>query len=93
MNNIVLLQFDPELQCLAGTEYGREVYNSQVKGNLDFDKNALIRFPEKIKTASSSFIGGFLGELIKDIGKEKFEENVCFSGYNQMIDKFYTYFE
>ena len=93
MNNQILLEFDPELNCLAGTGYGQEAYKSQVKGNLDFDKKALIKFPERIKTASSSFIGGFLGELIKDIGKEKFEENVCFSGYSQMIDKFYTYFE
>ena len=93
MDNQILLEFDPELNCLAGTGYGQEVYNSQVKGKLDFNEKITIKFPERIKTASSSFIGGFLGELIKDIGKEKFEENVCFSGYSQMIDKFYTCFE
>lgn len=92
MNRIVL-EFDPDLNCVAGTEYGQEVYNSQVKGKLNFNEKAVIEFPERIKTASSSFVGGFLGALIDDIGKEKYEENVCFSGYNTLTEKFYTYFE
>ena len=89
--NRVVLEFDPYLNCVAGTGYGAEVYNSQVKGKLNFNEKAVIEFPERIKTASSSFIGGFLGALIEDIGKEKYEENVCFSGHTTLVDKFYTY--
>lgn len=91
--NRVLLEFNPDLNCVAGTDYGAEVYKTQVKGKLNFNEKAIIEFPKTIITASSSFIGGFLGALINDIGKEKFEENVCFSGYNTMTEKFYTYFE
>lgn len=91
--NRVVLEFDPDLNCVAGTDYGVEVYKTQVKGKLNFNEKAVIEFPERIKTASSSFIGGFLGALIKDIGKEKYEENVCFSGYSTLTEKFYTYFE
>ena len=58
----IVLEFDKELNALAGYDYGKKVYKDQVLGKLDLvsdTSNCTIIFPERIGVAAISFIEGF----------------------------------
>lgn len=67
---------DKTVTKLAGNEYGREIYNQQVKGKIDFNNKICISFPERIDYIGSSFIQGFFAEIVSNIGIKGVEDNV-----------------
>lgn len=68
MDNKVVLTLDKAVTRLAGYSYGKEIYNEQVKGKLDFSQKAYIEFPDRVIKAASSFVQGFFEEIIKCVG-------------------------
>ena len=65
-DNIIRLQFDKSLSCLAGNPYGKSVYDDQVKGKLDFKCKNIIEFPSYIDDIAISFIQGFFKNIVMD---------------------------
>ena len=66
--NRIELQFGKAVTRLAGNEYGRKIYNEQVKDKIDFSTKTQIVFPDQIISIASSFIQGFFEEIIANIG-------------------------
>lgn len=65
---------DKTLSGLAGFDYGKKVYNNQVKNKLselDYKNGFYIVFPSEIKRVASSFVQGFFSELMTDYGYYK----------------------
>lgn len=66
--NIIQLHFGKAVTRLAGNEYGRQIYQEQVKDIIDFSSVTQIVFPEQIISIASSFVQGFFDEIIANIG-------------------------
>ena len=62
------LKFGKAVTRLAGNEYGRQIYQEQVKDRIDFSVVTQIVFPEQIISIASSFVQGFFDEIIANIG-------------------------
>lgn len=76
MNNIFELNFDKSMTCIAGYEYGEQIFISQIKNSISYDDKITIIFPERIVKVASSFIQGLFKEIIDNIGYDGFEKNV-----------------
>lgn len=76
MNNRFELKFEKSMTCIAGYEYGEQVFSEQIKGDISYDKKITIVFPERIVRVASSFVQGLFKEIIDNIGYEGIEENV-----------------
>ena len=76
MENKVILNFQKALTGLAGYQYGLSEYQKQVEGKIDFSKKIVIEFPDNIERLASSFIQGFFGEFVRQIGISGIEEKV-----------------
>lgn len=76
MENYFVLELDKMVTKLAGNPLGREIYNTQVKGKVDFTKNIIIEFPDRIDTIASSFIQGFFEDMLKNLGVMGIEKKV-----------------
>lgn len=76
MENKVLLSFDQTITRLAGYSYGKETYDKQIAGKLDFTKTASIEFPTQIVKAASSFVQGFFEDIIRQVGIEGIDKTV-----------------
>lgn len=68
MSNHIKLEFSKTVTRLAGNEYGRSVYISQVRDLIDFSQTVTIEFPEQIVSVASSFVQGFFEEIIMKVG-------------------------
>lgn len=66
--NIIQLKFGKAVTRLAGNDYGRQIYQEQVKDMIDFSSVTQIVFPEQIISIASSFVQGFFDEIIANIG-------------------------
>lgn len=66
--NIIQLKFGKAVTRLAGNDYGRQIYQEQVKDIIDFSSVTQIVFPEQIISIASSFVQGFFDEIIANIG-------------------------
>lgn len=64
----IYLQFSKTVTRLAGNEYGRKVYEEQVKSIIDFSCKTQIVFPEHIISVASSFVQGFFDEIVARVG-------------------------
>lgn len=73
-NNNVKLVFDKTIKCLAGYDFGLDIYNSQINNNLDLSKEYFLEFPDNIEDVSSSFVQGMFENIIKIIGISTVEE-------------------
>ena len=74
MDNIVELNIDKNFVCLAGNDYGKKIYNEQIKNIIDISKDFYIKFPSSIKFISSSFVVGLFFEIVNEIGLKMTEE-------------------
>lgn len=85
--NKVKLYFEKALTNLAGYEFGIEVYEEQVKGKIDINREFIIEFPEQIKVVASSFVQGFFEEIVNSIGLLATEERTVIVSNNEKIVK------
>ena len=65
MKKIITLTFDKTITRLAGYPFGKNIYNQQVKDQIDFENGTCIVFPEQIVRIASSFVQGFFEEIVK----------------------------
>lgn len=87
MNNRIELNLDKSVTRLAGYEYGKSIYDEQVKGKVDFNSTIIIVFPDNILKLASSFVQGFFGEMVDKIGIAGIESNVIIESYNTNLHK------
>lgn len=68
MSNLIFINVDKSITGLAGYDYGKKIYEDQVKGKVDLSKELTITFPNNIQRIASSFIQGFLKILLNILG-------------------------
>ncbi len=85
MKNIIELQIDKALTGLAGYDYGKKVYDEQVKCNIDFTKAITVIFPDNIQRIASSFVQGFFEDFVKQIGLSGIENNVTIKASSEKL--------
>lgn len=67
--------------AVAGDEFGRQIFEEQVKSQLtseDYEKGFEIIFPDQIEIIGSSFIQGFSNHIIGTIGYDGIRDKVIF---------------
>lgn len=75
MNNFEL-DFDKMITKLAGNQLGKQVFQHQLKGKIDYESDITITLPDRIDTIASSFIQGFFEDIVKNIGISGIEDRV-----------------
>ena len=90
MNNNVNLIFKPDIICLAGYDYGKLIYDTQVKGKINFDYDFYITIPDNIELICSSFIQGFLCDIINSIGTSNTAKRIHIISKNPKIEQFFV---
>jgi len=68
MDNKIKLNLSADIIGLAGYEYGKQIYETQVRNNIDINKEFYIEIPSNIQFAASSFVQGFFSNIIEEIG-------------------------
>ncbi|KOP31159.1 hypothetical protein ADM98_01755 [Exiguobacterium sp. BMC-KP] len=68
MKNNFELEIDNTVTKLAGNPLGKKIYQSQVLKEIDYEKEIMIVFPDRIDTIASSFIQGFFEDMVSKIG-------------------------
>lgn len=81
------LDLDRSVTRLAGYEYGKSVFDNQVKDKIDYNDSIVIVFPSNIVKLASSFIQGFFGEMVENIGISGIEEKVSIESSNPKIHR------
>ena len=74
--NYVSLQFDGMITRLAGFEFGREIFASQIENQVDFSEIVTIEFPGQIIKIASSFVQGFFEKIIDEVGFDEIDKRV-----------------
>lgn len=88
MNNWFELNFDKSMTCIAGFEYGEEVFNTQIKGSISYSDNITVVFPDRIVRVASSFVQGLFKEIIDNIGYEGVDRQVTIiSGSERLTEQ------
>lgn len=87
MENKVILVLSKNIIGLAGYEYGKQIYESQVRGNIDINKDFYIEIPSNIKFVASSFVQGFFSHIIEEIGLSLTEKRAKILSENANIEE------
>ena len=87
MENEVTLIIKKDIISLAGYDYGKEVYNTQLKNKIDLSKKFTIIIPSNIKFVASSFVQGLFYEIKNEIGLLATEERTIIKSENKMIKR------
>lgn len=85
--NSVKLNFDEELINLAGYDFGKNTYETQIKGKINLQSNFEIEFPDEIKGVASSFVQGLFGDIINQIGLLNTEKRVMIKSSSVELGK------
>lgn len=75
MENKVTLTFKKDIVGLAGYKYGRQIYEDQVSGKIDINKDFYIEIPKNIEFIASSFVQGFFSDILEKIGLSSTEKH------------------
>ncbi len=87
--NKVTLIFNDNIIGLAGYEYGQQIYEKQVNGNIDINETFYIEIPSNIQFVASSFVQGFFSKIIDQIGLSSTEERAeIVSDNSKLKEKF-----
>ena len=80
------LKFDDDLEVLAGNDFGKSVFNGQLKNKFDMnDMNELV-FPDKIDMICSSFVQGLFYEYLNKYPVEEIEKHIYIANENHKED-------
>lgn len=86
-DNAIELDFKDKINRLAGIDFGREVYETQMKNKIDYsNKNAII-FPDTIEDISITFIQGLTEDIFNKIEKYEFSLYFYILGNDNIIRK------
>lgn len=75
-NQRVVLRFDKTLTKLAGNQFGRNLFEEQIKGVVDLSQPFVIEIPKQVDYLATSFVQGFFGEIYKKIGADGIRKNL-----------------
>ncbi len=89
MTNGVTLVFKKDIVCLAGYDYGKLIYDTQVNSKIDFGHDFYITIPDDIELIFSSFIQGFLCDIINSIGVSSTKKRIHIISKNPQIEQFF----
>ncbi|MBF1051028.1 MAG: hypothetical protein HXL16_02370 [Peptostreptococcaceae bacterium] len=85
------LKFDNTINRIAGNDYGKEIYNTQVKPiikeSLGIEKYEIF-FPETIIAVANSFVQGFISDISKYIVPELFYNYFSIEGSEELKKDF-----
>ena len=70
------LQFDKALTKLSGFDFGKEMFDEQIKGKIDYELDIMFIIPDRVDLIASSFIQGFFEDVVNKIGIPGIEEKV-----------------
>lgn len=87
MKNKVTLNIDKDIVSLAGYDFGKSIYCSQVKENININENFSIEIPSNVKFVASSFVQGFFSDIINEIGLLAAEERIHIISENTQLSK------
>lgn len=76
------LSFDKTVSRLAGFAYGQEIFQKQVKEQIDYQGITHIVFPDSIIKIASSFVQGFFDEIIAKVGMDAIGRTIIISTQN-----------
>ena len=85
--NSYKLNFASSVTRLAGNPYGREVYDKQLKGKIDFNTDSVIIFPKEIENVASSFVQGFFNEIVDTIGFDGIQTKIKIEANEKVKEK------
>lgn len=74
----IKLNIRRDITKLAGNKYGKVIYQTQVRDNINLDEEVVFIIPEQIDRAASSFVQGFFDDIIKRIGIEGIKTRITF---------------
>lgn len=77
--NKIYLNFPKTLTRISGNDYGKHIYETQIKSKISEDEKNVIVIPSYIEGIGISFVQGLIGEFIKKYGKDKLYKYVEFS--------------
>jgi hypothetical protein len=76
MYNNFELKFDKTITKLAGNPLGKQIFQEQIMGKIDYESHISIIIPDRIDTIASSFIQGFFEDIVSNIGISGIEDKV-----------------
>lgn len=76
MEKIIQLHFNATVTRLAGYDYGRSVYETQIKDFIDYTTVTYLEFPNQIVKVASSFVQGLFSEIVKNVGMAAIGEKI-----------------
>ncbi|SFQ38053.1 hypothetical protein SAMN02910358_01827 [Lachnospiraceae bacterium XBB1006] len=85
MNNQFELHFEKAMTCIAGYDYGIEIFTTQIKDKISYTEPIIIIFPDRIIKVASSFVQGLFKEIIDNIGYEGVDRNVTIISGNEKL--------
>ena len=74
----IKLNIRRDITKLAGNNYGKVIYQTQVRDNINLDEEVVFIIPEQIDRAASSFVQGFFDDIIKRNGIEGIKTRITF---------------
>ena len=74
----IKLNIRKDITKLAGNKYGKVIYQTQVRDNINLEEEVVFIIPEQIDRAASSFVQGFFDDIIKKIGIEGIKTRITF---------------
>lgn len=86
MDYIKLYFDDKTMSNLAGYDFGKKVYDAQVRGKIDLSREFSFEFPEQIKGVASSFVQGFFADIVAQIGLLATEQRTKIVSVNKRIE-------
>lgn len=81
----IIIEIPSKVRSLTYNPYGKEVYETQVKAQMDLTDMNEIVFPNQVEKASSSFVQGFFAELIDTIGVDAIFEHFTICSPNEKL--------
>ena len=71
------LKFDKALTKLSGFDLGKDMFDEQLKGKVDYTQEKIeIIIPNRVDLIGSSFIQGFFEDFVNNIGISGIEKKV-----------------
>lgn len=88
MNKRIELKFNNSITRLAGNTFGQDIYNKQVKDEVDFEGVNTIVIPSYIEDIAISFVQGFVYGILERISKDEFNKHFIIEANNKIVNKF-----
>lgn len=87
MMKTIELIFKKSITRVAGNPYGKQIYNEQIKNEMDLNAINTIIFPDSINGVSISFVQGLMYEIVEEKGKNYFKKHFRLFSSNPVVNE------